>query len=77
MIMLSLTDLRHLPTQKQLWLGPVGCWRTSTQHDLSKEDPGLGRLNLTFPNETPQQPTLELAAVMGKESASIPDDVPK
>lgn len=70
--MLSLTALQHLPTQKQLWLGPVGCWRASTKHDSSKDDPGLGRL---IPIETLKQPTLELAGVICKESSPTHGDI--
>lgn len=72
--MLSLTALQRLPTQKHLWLGPVGYWKASTQHDSSKDDPGLGRL---IPIETLWQPTLELAGVIGKESSPTHGDVLK
>ena len=52
----------------------VGCWRASTQHDSFKDYPGLGRL---IPIETLQQPTLELAGVIGRESAPTHGDALK
>lgn len=45
-----------------------------TQHDSFKDDPGLGRL---IPIETLQQPTLELAGIIGRESAPTHGDVLK